>query len=329
MKLRILISATVITLLAALALPTQCLAQHKLPYYTVVDLGTLGGAFSETGAFHPLGRQWVTGDSTLTNDTADHAFLWHRGRMTDLGTLGGPNSFGWGLNDNGDAVGGADSSATDPLQEQFCFYGDNYICLPFIWQNNRHKMIALPTLGGNNGAASGINGRNEVVGQAENANIDQTCVGTGSSQVLQLEPALWRKGKVYQLTLVPGDLEGAAFAINDWDQVAGVTFPGFCVAPSHAVLWQNGKAFDLGSLGGANTNEAYGINNWGQVVGVSGVSGDTTHHAFFWQWGVMTDLNTLPEDSKSSAWGINNWAQVVGASIDASDNYRPSSGKTA
>jgi probable HAF family extracellular repeat protein len=298
------------------------LSAQRLPHYTVIDLGTLGGTFSETGLFRPLAGGWLTGDSTLPNDTADHAFLWHRGRMRDLGTLGGPNSFGWGVNDSGNAVGGADSSATDPLQEQFCFSGDNSICLPFLWRNDIRKMIALPTLGGTNGAASGINNADEVVGQAENAKTDQTCVGTGSSQVLQLEPALWRKGKVHQLALAPGDADGAAFAINDWGQAVGTTFLGYCAAPEHAVLWQNGTAVDLGNLGGANANEAHGINNWGQVVGVSDLAGDTTHHAFLWQWGVMADLGTLSDDVMSSAWGINNWAQVVGNSVDAHDNSR-------
>jgi hypothetical protein len=40
MKLKLLACVTAITLLAALALPTQCVAQehkHKLPHYTVVD----------------------------------------------------------------------------------------------------------------------------------------------------------------------------------------------------------------------------------------------------------------------------------------------------
>ena len=317
------ISILLLILFACLiAAPLQLAAQK--PHYTVTDLGTLGGTFSESGIFHPLGGEWVTGDSTLTNDTADHAFLWHRGRIKDLGTLGGPNSFGWGLNANGDVVGAADTLASDPLQQQFCFSGDNSICLPFLWRNDIRKMTALPTLGGYNGAASGINGRDDVAGQAQNTSLDPTCLAVGS-QVQQLEPVLWRKGRVYQLQMVPGDTGGAAFAINDWGQVVGTTFPGLCLtpSPSHAVLWQNGKAIDLGSNGGANTNEAHAINSWGQVVGVSGVSGDTTHHAFFWQRGMMTDLNTLPGDFESSAWGINNWAQVVGISINASgDNLR-------
>ena len=46
MKLKLLACVTAITILAVLALPTQCLAQgQKLPHYTVVDLGTLGGTF--------------------------------------------------------------------------------------------------------------------------------------------------------------------------------------------------------------------------------------------------------------------------------------------
>ena len=326
MKLKVLACVTTMTILAVLALPPQCLAEardQKLPQYTVVDLGTLGGTFSETQGDNALGGEWVTGDSGLPNDTVLHAFLWHRGRIRDLGTLGGPNSFGWGVNESGNAVGGADTSANDPLGEQYCFgAGDNSICLPFLWRNDIHKMIALPLLGGNNGAASGINSQGEVVGQAENANIDQTCVGTGSTQVLLIEAALWRNGKVHQLALIPGDAEGSAFAINDWGQVVGATSFGFCAAPEHAVLWQNGTAIDLGNLGGMNDNEAYAINDWGQVVGKSDVSGDTTFHAFLWRNGWMTDLGTLSNDSASIAFGISNTGQVVGNSYNASGNPR-------
>jgi len=316
MKFRILTCITAMTLFAALAVPVRLAAQDP-PRYTVQDLGTLGGTYSEA---HGLSNaHWLAGESTLLNDTADHAFLWRYGRMTDLGTLGGPNSFAWHVNDNGDAVGAAESSTTDPLNENWCSFNDDLICLPFLWRNDGRKMIPLPTLGGNNGFASEINNQDEAAGQAENTTIDTTCTSPGT--FLQDRPVIWIRGRVQELPIFPGDSSGAAWAINDWGQVAGNS--GDCTWQPHALLWQNGRAIDLGGLGGKN-NLPFGINNRAQVVGYSDLPGDTTYDAFLWQKSTgMIDLGTLPGNSFSGSFGINRAGQVVGGSWwDAEGNER-------
>jgi probable HAF family extracellular repeat protein len=178
-------------------------------------------------------------------------------------------------------------------------------------------MIALPTLGGNNGFASGINDRDEVVGQAENTTIDTTC----PYKALQNLPVIWKKGHIQELPTFPGDESGAAWVINDRGQAAGNS--GNCTEQFHALLWQNGTAIDLGNLGGTTNNVVFGINNRTQIVGYSDLPGDTTYDAFLWQKPTgMIDLGTLSGDFGSEGDGINNKGQVAGGSWDINDNER-------
>lgn len=318
MKSRTLSCITAMTLFVALVAPVQVGAQHTR--FTVTDLGTLGGTFIFAGGINNRGS--VEGFSTLPGDTAQHAFLWRNGAMTDLGTLGGPNSIAEFPPSESDKVGGgADTSTPDPLGEDFCFFGTHLICLPFLWQKG--VMTPLPTLGGNNGTAAGVNSRGQVAGLAEIASPDPTCDPSITPQVLQAKPVIWGNGKVHELPTFAGDPDGQALAINDIGQAVGSS--GSCtMAQQHALLWQNGRATDLGNLGGTIHNLAEDINNQGQVVGISGLPANTdlSFHAFLWHNGVMTDLGTLPGDVASAADGINSKGQVVGGSLDTNGNER-------
>jgi len=135
MKSRTLKCITAMTLFAALVAPLQLAAQHTR--YTVTDLGTFGGTFSFAGGINNRGS--VTGSSTLPGDTALHAFFWQKGVMTDLGTLGGPNSnASFRPNESDKVGGGADTSTPDPLGEDFCFFGTN----PSALIKNNHCKLA-------------------------------------------------------------------------------------------------------------------------------------------------------------------------------------------
>jgi len=321
MKSKILTSITAMTIFVALAVPIRLAAQEQkqdLPRYIVIDLGTLGGTYSIAYGINNSG--WVSGFSTLPGDTEVHAFLWHDGVMTDLGTLGGQNSVTWFSPNNRRNLGGAAETFTpDPLGEDYCGHGTHLICLPIVWHDG--VGTPLPTLGGSNGSAQGMNGRDVVPGSAENTTPDPAC---NPPQVLQTKPVLWEKGKIQELPTFPGDTVGVAHVINDKGQATG--WSGNCAKTGlgftnfHALLWENGRAIYLGSLGGTLNTQGLGINNRGQVAGFGDLAGDTTFHAFLWQKGVMSDLGTLPGDAASRADGLNNLGQVVGGSWDASWN---------
>lgn len=300
--------------------------------YAVTELATLGGAVGSVDSINDKG--WAAGFANVSGDRTEHAVLWINGAVTDLTTLGGPNSsVGFpAKNNQGILVGFSQTSDSDPLRE-----GWNYTCSPsghlcqgknlitrgFIWQNG--AMTSLATLGGNINEAFGINNSGQVVGVAETGNPDSTCV---RPQVLDYFGVIWNTdGSIQKLLPFSGDPISAAVGINNNGQVVGGSGPCAPLSPAigrHAVLWQSGSvtATDLGNLGGSTNNVAFGINGRGQIVGFSGLA-DGTAHAFLWQNnGPMQDLGTLPGDVFSLALSINDNGQAVGQSCNANGNCR-------
>ena len=303
--------------------------------YTITDLPSLGGTNSRANSIND--RDWLAGYSNLTGNQSRHAALWRDGALTDLGTLGGPNSaVTWSVKANsGIIVGIAQTATPDPLGEAWssaAFYpgatGTGYINLGFVWQNG--SIRALPTLGGNNGVATGANSRAQIVGWAENSVHDPTCV---PPQQLQFRPVVYgpNGNQISQLPLPAGDTSGAATGINEQGQAVGIS--GICdqavgrYTAKHALLWdKNGKIIDLGNLGALFWNTPTNINQRGDVVGFAGAPNDPDGNflqAFIWTAeGGIQPLGFLPGDVHSEAYGINEKRQVVGLSCDANGNCR-------
>jgi probable HAF family extracellular repeat protein len=313
MKSTFRICIPAVSLLAAIAT-----AQQR---YTVTDLKPLsGGNFSQ--AFYVNNTGLAGGQSNLT-DATQRAVLWLRGTATPI--LIGPvgvNSGVFGVNERGQAEIQSELSDKDPNTENFCGYGTDRKCQPFLWQN--HVLTPLPLLGGNNGAVGGINSRGEISGWAESATMDLDCA---PPQKLDFKAVVWgpRRGDLRQLRPLAGDIVSMAMWINDSGQAVGTS--GTCANTgllpfghgAHPVLWDtNGSPLNIGMT---NPNEEFGgialaINNEGQVVGAATLP-DGSLVAFLWsrQTG-MRKLLPLPGGVSSGAVSINDEGDAVGQSFD-------------
>lgn len=297
----------------------------KPPRYTIVDLGTLGGSFSQGISVNDRG--WVVGTSTLTGDQMEHEFLWRDGKMTDVGSsFGSLNSLasdGAGINREGTLTGILDTSTPDPNGEDFCGIGDHNICLPFVWRKGTAALLPLP--GGNNGATNELNNRGEIVGTGEAGQPDSSCV---PPQVLDQVAVVWgpRRNDIRQLPPYGDDTEAAAIGINDKGEVVGTS--GKCqyfnqsFGSIEAILWRNGRPINLGNLGFNLFNIAFSINNRSEITGQASMSETSgsfhVFHAYLWRHGVMKDLGSLPGYPFSLGNVINDKTQIVGIAQTAS-----------
>ena len=287
--------------------------------YRVTDLGTVyNGHF---GCAMSLNNQgWTEIMSGVLDPSgklvSGRAVIDVHGLTMDLGTLGGANSWMmWGeINDRGQVVGYSETDVTDPNGEDICGFGTGRICLPFLWQNGH--ISALPTAGGNNGQASGINNGGQIVGFAENGIVDSTCPPNTTNNRIIL-PVLWEKRKAQPLPTLGSDPDGVAYGINNQGQAVG--YSGTCTIPN-AVMWENNTATPLPDLGAPGA-VAFFINDQGQIVGQVTSADGTTAYAALWQNGAITNLGTLPGDLGAYASGINNQGQVVGTTYDFSGNF--------
>jgi probable HAF family extracellular repeat protein len=312
---------------------TEIALHANLWTYAVAELGSLGGTSS---AGNSISNHGPAGSSNLPGDQTMHAALWQNGAPLDMGTLGGPNSgVLWpGQNNGGMIVGVAETDELDPNGEDWscsAFFPTvtGNICLGFVWEPGT-GMTPLPTFGGFNGFATGVNAQGQVVGWAETEVEDPTC---NAPQVLQFRAALWepRSGEMTELPPLPGDSTSAATGINNRGQVVGIS--GECdvavgrFSAQHAVLWEDGVPRDIGNLGGDSWHTPMAINARGDVVGFSnppaGVGGAFRAHAFLWtEGGGIEDLGTLPGNTSSQALGINARGQVVGLSSGGTGGLR-------
>lgn len=285
------------------------------------DVGTLGGVWSLATGVANDGQ--VVGMATI-DDTADafgpligpwpsptHPFIWNQGKMTDLGTLGGPDAFiAAGCMNQGLPVGSSFTSSTPDSSIGFPPVA------PFAWIKGAMKNLG--TLGGSFGFAQCGNNRGQVIGASSLAEHPFACF-TGDPGC---HPFLWERGTLKDLGTLGGD-NGFPIWINDAGEIVGEANTADNQA-THAFLWRKGVMTDLGSLG--DSSHATAINSKTQVVGWYYITGRTEppfRHAFIWEeGGLMVDLNTLIPPSSGlelvAADNINERGEIVGVGVPAS-----------
>ena len=144
----------------------------------MIDLGTLGGSSSGANAVNNRG-QVVGGALNAIPDpfgatfnqqfifetvpfyffpvmTQSHAFLWQGGQMQDLGTLGGPDSLAWFVNESGQVAG---QSTVDSIPSPTTGVPTVDV---FFWDHG--KMIDIGNLGGTFSFVAGLNNRGQMTG---------------------------------------------------------------------------------------------------------------------------------------------------------------------
>jgi probable HAF family extracellular repeat protein len=206
--------------------------------------------------------------------------------------------------------------------------------------NGNAVLIDLGTLGGYLSVGYGINDSSRVVGGA---------LPALTTYHRNQHPFLWHDannngvsdlGEMIDIGNLggkhSGDTEGAAFDINNSNQVVGYSLVNYGESgfAGRAFLWESGVGMiNLGTLGTLGTAHsiAYGINDSSQVVGSADTGTGNDYHAFVWKddnnngfsdAGEMKDLNNLipatdangdgqPDVVLTEARGINYTGQIV------------------
>jgi len=345
---------TVITLLAALAIPISLAADdhgdhhHKHHHYKLIDMGTFGGPASSinfpffAGTLNNRGMAvgWsatavpalptssflICGGLDAVVPFITHTFLWN-GAVEDLSAFPPSDtncSEPFFMNSNGDVVGASETAEIDPQ-----FFGLQQIH-GVLWRKG--QMIDLGSLGGHQVAGFGINNRGQIVGNSTNTIPDPFCF----FNTVQNRLFLWEDGNMRDLGTLGGNCAGpgAIVPINEHGQVIGnatlSAFPNPLTSfpTTDPLLWEEGRGMiDLGTLGGAY-GFASAINNRGQIVGQSSISSDPgacngfpdnndlNCHAFLWDSGRLLDLTTNSIGG-NPAWiaGISDAGEIIGWAV--------------
>jgi probable HAF family extracellular repeat protein len=289
----------------------------------IINLGTFGGNFSYAGDINDQGQvagfaltttpdSFFLGNLCFNNPFATQmlAFVWQGAALQNLGTLGGPDSCAYWINQRGEVAG---MSFTNSKINPSTGFPTTH---PFVW--NGRRILDVGSLGGTLALGAGVvplNDRGEMVGFSNLAG-DAT-----------FHPFRWTKSEGMEDLGTLGGNNGEANSINDAGMIVGkADLPGPLPQTHDAFLWRNGVMTDLGTQDGDPCSNAMHINSKGQIVGGSSDCHNFLH-AFLWEnGGPMIDLNTfLPPSSGvtlTEATFINDRGEIsVQAVFSHGDNH--------
>ena len=289
-------------------LPATALAVAMLvPHFSVsaakpgnvVDLGHLGGGFSEAlGINNDLSSVQVVGHSTRA-DGFTHAFFWTApGPMVDLATFGRSSS-AWDINNHGQVAGSSEDAARQQWAAVWTLSGSTWTIENL---GTATGTCCAHAFGINNGTA----GASAAVAIVGSSTVNS---GARHAAVWTMSAGGWA---VQTLGTLPDDTFSVAHDVNDDGIVVGLSGRGTGEVAS-GFLWTAATGMSLlPGLGGELTN-ALAIGSSGDVAGLSTDAGGTSH-AVRWRssagWAVE-DLGTLG-GCCSSGSGINTFGDVVG-----------------
>jgi probable HAF family extracellular repeat protein len=173
-----------------------------------------------------------------------HALVWWRDRVTDLGSFGGTHTWAIAINDRGTVLGWSDDA--------------DGVLHPFLWQDGKMTDLAPGSGGWGNSYVQDLNEAGDVVGH------------------LAGRPVLWRRG--VPVDVLPGRTGGAT-ALNNRGIVAGtVRSPADPDIISTPFRWRNGAVVDFPILTpGKVGTEVRAVDERGRIIGISLDQGGGSH----------------------------------------------------
>jgi len=262
---------------------------------------------------------------SLANNSATSS---RRFLVTDLGSLGGTESFAYALNFFGQIVGSSRTTG-DASTHSFLYRhgvitdlaplnsGDlqtvgptsindagqvasgvisNGVYVPAILDSKTGSLSLIGTLGG---VSFGLNGVATSVNDIGHA-AGYSYINSDTRHAF-----LYRNGAMNDIGSFGGD--SVAFAVNDFDVVVGSATDASAGGAARAFRYANGV---MTAIGPATESNGRDVNFFGQVVGEYFNPDQSAFRGFLYSNGNFTDFGSGPD---TTPFGINNLGLIVGS----------------